>query len=1089
MMHALTLQVKQRGACSLPGVSIDFDKIVPLIERAMFRGFVSPTHGRYVIEGLRWGFDLGIDLTLVKGRQRFRNYPSALNARVPVSKATRSRLADSKTICLGYYTECMRDELPWKQWRIFPLGAVPKPLEPTSIRPVSDHTRTGLKAATDMDFFRHSLTTYEEIAAWLKQGYYLRVGDVDGAFPLLPLAPHLWPLFMFHWWDVDEPDDDEHARWCLYVHLTGDFGAAGLPGTWKIFFSDVVVGLARSEHVLTLPLALYVDDAGLIGPDRRKVDREGVAFREFLRSLGIYMKEIKEKLAAQLQLMLGFWWDSRTLTRTLEERKLMAYVSMLGEFAERRTLTLREMQQAAGRMQRAILTLPPGAACLLANLFALLRGLTLPWHQRRVSRATRRDFAGLKELLELNLGKGYYTFDHFTRALAVYTDASKSSRYAGGGYFSMCGRFRWWIYGTAASKRLIDELEGDSFLVALEDLGSMWRKQVVPVHIDNSAFQRSAVKGWSRAERLGYLLKRVFSLSILHECIFEFHWIASADNIYADALSRPDGETAFYDLITLHAPLAQGVQLTRHPNSGLIRRFGPEFSSDESGDGPSRGVSHITGSVPYSRASIYEGLPSQQVQDDIDDLLDARLSRSSLGSISAALRLWDLVVARYDWPRIIVTDDPNRGGRLATYVNYMINETTLAAASISNYVWALRAWMKYQRQLDPVLGVAGWDDLMQSMHVVAWVQSEPRKPVPLSLVRESLRAVHEDRFEEVQCAVLMLILLFTFARSETPCPKSHTGEGAFDPTKHLMVCDVQVRSHQGKPYLAVRLKSIKQDTRMERPEAAGNEDWVFIGDAPGVFSIFYWIRRLYAFHGGPRAPDSPFFVDSDRVRALTYSRALAGVRKLWTRVSSPVIANKLALHGLRVAGYNAGKRGSGGTTLAVAQGGWQSVAHERYERFALCDVLALPSEIAEQCDESCDESVSRRAPLAPTRPSPVARPRPDLPVRSGTGSLLGSRRRGAAAAPAAAAAVAATPPTAAAATVAAAAQAPAKGDCVDVFWTEDNTWYTGVVIAVSRDGVARVLYEPDYARQPRHERMRVHDMNDVRWRRSSQARV
>ena len=48
--------------------------------------------------------------------------------------------------------------------------------------------------------------------------------------------------------------------------------------------------------------------------------------------------------------MLGFWWDSRTLTRTLEERKFTAYVSMLGEFAERRTLTLREMQQAAGRM-------------------------------------------------------------------------------------------------------------------------------------------------------------------------------------------------------------------------------------------------------------------------------------------------------------------------------------------------------------------------------------------------------------------------------------------------------------------------------------------------------------------------------------------------------------------------------------------------------------------------------------------------------------------------------------------------------------------------------------------------------------------
>ena len=109
-------------------------------------------------------------------------------------------------------------------------------------------------------------------------------------------------------------------------------------------------------------------------------------------------------------------------------------------------------------MQRAIITLPPEAACLLANLFSLMRGLILPWHQRRVTRASRRDFAALKELLELNLGRGYYSFDHFARAPAVYTDASKSSRYAGGGYFSLCGRFRWWRYGRAAGHGTIDGL-------------------------------------------------------------------------------------------------------------------------------------------------------------------------------------------------------------------------------------------------------------------------------------------------------------------------------------------------------------------------------------------------------------------------------------------------------------------------------------------------------------------------------------------------------------------------------------------------------------------------------------------------------
>ena len=650
----------------------------------------------------------------------------------------------------------------------------------------------------------------------------------------------------------------------------------------------------------------------------------------------------------------------------------------------------------------------------------------------------------------------------------------------------MCGRFRWWRYGRAAGQHMIDELEGDSFLVAVEDLAPRWKKQLVPVYIDNSAFQRSAVKGWSRAERLGYLLKSIFALSITHECIYEFHWIASADNYYADALSRPDGESAFYDLIALHAPLSAGVCLSRHPNSGLVRKFGPEFSSDESGDGPSRGISHVAASVPYSRASIYTGLPTQQVMDDIDELMDSRLSASSRGSISAALRLWDIVVTRYGWARIIVTDDLSRGGKLATWVNYMINETNLAANSIANYVWGLRAWMKYQRQLDPVLGVAEWDDLMQSMHVVAWVQNEPRRGVPLQLIRDSLASVDKSSFVEVQAAVLMLLLLFTFARSETPCPKTHTGEGALDPDKHLLVRDLSVRQHQGRSYLAVRLKSIKQDPRMERPEASGNEDWVYVGDASGEFSILAWVARLFAFHGGARAPDSPFFLDADRVRALTYANAMVHVRSLWARVSSVENAKRYGLHGLRVAGYNAGKNGSGGVTLAVAQGGWQSSAHERYERFQMSAVLALPSEIAAQCDEDGADSSLSRAPLAPAPSVAVAmRPRPDtIHIASGTGARRGSKRRRAPAHDAAAPVVVAAPAAAApsAAPRARVRACPTRRDRVEIYWTCDRVWYAGEVLAVSTDSVVRVLYDPDYPRQPPHARTYVHDLHDVKWR-------
>ena len=60
--------------------------------------------------------------------------------------------------------------------------------------------------------------------------------------------------------------------------------------------------------------------------------------------------------------MIGFWWNSVTRTRTLEARKLAAYIDELVDFAGRRSLSLSEMQSIAGKVQRAIQTMPPGAA-------------------------------------------------------------------------------------------------------------------------------------------------------------------------------------------------------------------------------------------------------------------------------------------------------------------------------------------------------------------------------------------------------------------------------------------------------------------------------------------------------------------------------------------------------------------------------------------------------------------------------------------------------------------------------------------------------------------------------------------------------
>eukprot|EP00965_Chrysotila_dentata_P254313 6211830-Pleurochrysis_carterae.AAC.2 len=112
-------------------------------------------------------------------------------------------------------------------------------------------------------------------------------------------------------------------------------------------------------------------------------------------------------------------------------------------FANSCSMSLRDSQKLGGRIQRAVMTLPPGAGCLLANLFAFMRRLSLPYHIRRTSPALRRDLATVADLLQRNLGRSHYRVDDFRRVPAVDTDASKSPRYVGGGYFSRGGHYRY----------------------------------------------------------------------------------------------------------------------------------------------------------------------------------------------------------------------------------------------------------------------------------------------------------------------------------------------------------------------------------------------------------------------------------------------------------------------------------------------------------------------------------------------------------------------------------------------------------------------------------------------------------------------
>jgi hypothetical protein len=260
--------------------------------------------------------------------------------------------------------------------------------------------------------------------------------------------------------------------------------------------------------------------------------------------------------------------------------------------------------------------------------------------------------------------------------------------------------------------------------------------------------------------------------------------------------------------------------------------------------------------------------------------------------------------------------------------------------------------MKLSHQADPVLGVMHWQDFMRSVRVKAHVPHEPRRAVPLRLILAIIASINVAVHWEVQFAFFLVVMLFTFSRSECPCPKAFTGPHGWDPNKHWMVRDIVIRCVSGVYVLAVRFKSIKQDRRIERPEARGDHrldvpqgeaarggsDWSFVGDLPGhALSPFKWYRLLMGFYPGPRAETSPFFLSVDKTRPYTYSAAMKDFKTLLRRVSPD--DTDFGLHGLRVEGWNLGAAVD--PELAEAHGGWKPGNASRYSRFNITSVFNL----------------------------------------------------------------------------------------------------------------------------------------------------
>ena len=100
-------------------------------------------------------------------------------------------------------------------------------------------------------------------------------------------------------------------------------------------------------------------------------------------------------------------------------------------------------------------------------------------------------------------------------------------------------------------------------------MGPDCHRKILRARVDNRAFQQSAVKGWSHAERLNELLRELLFLTVKFNCILSYEWISTHANTLADPLSRFD-EGAFLERANAPGSSVHGP-LDRHPDAGSRR--------------------------------------------------------------------------------------------------------------------------------------------------------------------------------------------------------------------------------------------------------------------------------------------------------------------------------------------------------------------------------------------------------------------------------------------------------------------------------------------------------------------------------------
>ncbi len=424
--------------------------------------------------------------------------------------------------------------LPWKHYRLSPLGTVPKRAGADGIPqhrvihhlswPRGDSINDSITARSVQ------LTGFDKMMRMVRAlgaGCWLFKVDISNAYKCIPVCPADWPLLGMQW------------NGSLFWEIALPFGLASSCLVFEAFTTAANHMCSARTRMLLALIEHYIDDF-VGGAKSRAVAQRALAIVvALLEELGFPIAAAKTEGPSQRISILGLLVDTVSMTASLPADKLLALRQLVAEWLTYKHYSRKQLEQLVGTLQFASLVVRQSRP-FMSRLYHSLCGIE--------RRGVRTLTAQSELLLDLHWWRDYAaewngvsllppTREH---TVTLTTDACQT------GFGAECGND--WLHGTWSAADLAEAqrqltlsmpfLEFKALCIAAVSWGDKWRGHSVLFRCDCDAVVKAVQRGGSSAPSMARLVRVLAFIAVRCRFDYRIEHIAGADNISADLLSR-----------------------------------------------------------------------------------------------------------------------------------------------------------------------------------------------------------------------------------------------------------------------------------------------------------------------------------------------------------------------------------------------------------------------------------------------------------------------------------------------------------------------------------------------------------------------